>query len=1533
MKNKLLIFILCTVLLAEKSVLFGQTYCIPTYASGNTYGDYIALVKLDSINNSTGKAPAPNFFSDYTYLSTTLIVGNSYAISITNGTYAVDSFAVWIDYNKDNDFSDAGELIGKFKSTAASQINSISFTIPAALGSVKTRLRVRCIYNTKVDPCNTFAYGETEDYTVYIKRPIFKSNSIITFQNAGQFSTSSNWLDYNRDDTYELFMSGYDQYYYKTANNLFVYPNQLNVSSNQIITGSGWIDMNNDGYLEALCSGYDPMSSNNMTQLSIYKNGNFIQKTPSIVAFNATKQDWKDFDNDGKYDLLINGKHANLGNVTKVYKNDGLFNFDEVVSVTSTNSSGAWIDIDNDGDFDAIIGNKIYKNINGVLSEFIQLPDSGDVAVGDFNMDGFTDFIIGNVVYINDSGSFHLSQRIDNPAGKNSFGDYDNDGDLDLLHGGVLYENKNGTFQKTEYNFFGSNPYFIDYDKDGKIDIANLNSVFINQGLQKNSPPAPPQTVSAKYENGDLVISWDSSIDDRTPSNALTYNLFLSTTPGGCDIISPNSNQADGFRYIIDEGNAGQNHSWRIKNIPLGSYYFGVQAIDNCFAGSTFKTGTIDFQRFSFTGFNTCNGYAAINQNVFFESYDANNDGKLDAVYDYFETVSGPGQFPVHLIIGGTEAGPFTGSIYNAKPIDYNQDGTVDLLILGSVTNPSFQGVINPIFYLNKALPSEISGPLACFDFDNDGREDIVNNGHIYKKLRINTTDTIIRTQALLPKTGAISYADIDLDMDYDVLIGDSLFRNDNGVYTFYQYLDNSGTCAAWGDYNNDGYPDLIAGNKVFRNDSGKLVFTGTYLSTYPGTEVFWADFNNDGYLDILFFDQNNNVIQLFENDQGNRFIAVDLPYEGCTLKTIALSDVDNDHDIDILGLGYYFARYYFQSPYVFTNQYANKNVAPSAPASLKSKMSGLNVLLSWNDATDDHTPSSSLTYNIIVGTKPWKQDIMPCYSDINTGFRKIVQMGNVQYNKSWILKNLPVGKYYWSAQAIDQAYCGGPWAPIDSFVVTTISPEFKFNSVCLGNTTDFTNLTLSTDPIASYIWDFGDKTFATESAPSHTYTYADTFKITLTAISILNDTVKISHDVIVRDTPENDFSANVACQGTVTAFLNMTNIHDLNISDWRWEFGDGLFSTAQNPDYHGYINAGDYIVKLKAIATNGCADSIRKTVSVGAYPVAVITANTHLSFCDGDSVTLSVGSNPQYSYVWMLDGTGITNAIANNYTAKLTGNYSVEVTNTRGSCTDTSSQVLVTKLDMPATPVIVPENYQEGKCPGENQIILSVDQPVTEYNYQWKRNGTPISDATGSSYSGILPAGDYIVEVSLSGCKTESAVQSIIYNDAPAKPSIYSQGPIVWYLACSIVNASHYKWYYNGNLIPGADKYLYVANQNLGNYYVSIGNAKGCYTASDVITIPTGITGIEDIDPFSGLKIYPNPTSGIFTIEMENQKFGELMILVMTQEGKQVLNHKFEKTTEHFRNQIDLSKQSKGIYFIYLQINGLTSNKKIIIE
>lgn len=79
--------------------------------------------------------------------------------------------------------------------------------------------------------------------------------------------------------------------------------------------------------------------------------------------------------------------------------------------------------------------------------------------------------------------------------------------------------------------------------------------------------------------------------------------------------------------------------------------------------------------------------------------------------------------------------------------------------------------------------------------------------------------------------------------------------------------------------------------------------------------------------------------------------------------------------------------------------------------------------------------------------------------------------------------------------------------------------------------------------------------------------------------------------------------------------------------------------------------------------------------------------------------------------------------------------------------------------------------------------------------------------------------------------------------------------------------------------------------------------------------SIPADFLRTEDIDPFSNLKIYPNPTPGVFTVEMDNNNFGELSVDVFGQSGSNILNIKFEKSTEHFKSQVDLNGYAKGVY------------------
>tara|TARA_R110000787_G_scaffold6697_4_gene23263 strand:+ start:423 stop:5087 length:4665 start_codon:yes stop_codon:yes gene_type:complete len=134
--------------------------------SSNTNDEYISRVQLNTIDNASG----PQFYNDFTNVSTSLTKGNQYTITVTptwTGTVYSEGYSVWIDYNKDGDFTDAGEQVFSSAPTTSTPVSG-SFTVPAGANETSTRMRVSMNYNATPTSCQSFTYGEVEDYTVVI---------------------------------------------------------------------------------------------------------------------------------------------------------------------------------------------------------------------------------------------------------------------------------------------------------------------------------------------------------------------------------------------------------------------------------------------------------------------------------------------------------------------------------------------------------------------------------------------------------------------------------------------------------------------------------------------------------------------------------------------------------------------------------------------------------------------------------------------------------------------------------------------------------------------------------------------------------------------------------------------------------------------------------------------------------------------------------------------------------------------------------------------------------------------------------------------------------------------------------------------------------------------------------------------------------------------------------------------------------------------------------------------------------------------
>jgi PKD repeat protein len=168
-------------------IMVDASYCT---ASATCY-EYISWIIIGAINNPS--ACTSGGYQKYTQYWTTVSPGIGYAVTITNGrVYAGDQCRIWVDWNQDLDFEDEGETINL--STVG---NGASFTgtITPPADAVKglTRMRVRLTYTGTFTSCGALAYGETEDYSLYVGTPGLWEGGTAGAEH--EWNTKVNWDD------------------------------------------------------------------------------------------------------------------------------------------------------------------------------------------------------------------------------------------------------------------------------------------------------------------------------------------------------------------------------------------------------------------------------------------------------------------------------------------------------------------------------------------------------------------------------------------------------------------------------------------------------------------------------------------------------------------------------------------------------------------------------------------------------------------------------------------------------------------------------------------------------------------------------------------------------------------------------------------------------------------------------------------------------------------------------------------------------------------------------------------------------------------------------------------------------------------------------------------------------------------------------------------------------------------------------------------------------------------------------------------
>ncbi len=294
--------------------------------------EYISRVQAGTIDNSSG---CLNYADYSTTQATNLPLNSVLPVTVTNGNpYTPDQCGIWVDWNRNGSFSGAGEQI-----TVSGQPGIGPYTAviipPAGQTPGICTMRVRITYTGSVDPCGDAQYGEVEDYAINVSP---KVPNVWTGAASFYWNNSNNWsLGHvpTADEDATITSAGYQPATIDFDNAVCL---GLKIESGELLNKSWVLDVNNSLNIYGKLSMDDAGG-----EVNVYGNVTwFSGSTAGIVAEAAFRVygDW--IFNDGANVPLHHGTVEFRGSNDKQIKNfSPACSFNNVLSYNSDNAEVA----------------------------------------------------------------------------------------------------------------------------------------------------------------------------------------------------------------------------------------------------------------------------------------------------------------------------------------------------------------------------------------------------------------------------------------------------------------------------------------------------------------------------------------------------------------------------------------------------------------------------------------------------------------------------------------------------------------------------------------------------------------------------------------------------------------------------------------------------------------------------------------------------------------------------------------------------------------------------------------------------------------------------------------------------------------------------------------------------------------------------------------------------------------------------------------------------------------------------------------